>query len=71
MAANSTFFQPFNWPLKWPFWSNFLTEGVVFLEELGNVKRPKPKCVQVLSIPKLLLKVTETRRVQNSDPLFV
>ena len=39
VAANSTFFQPLNWPLKWPFWSNFLTEGVVFHEELGNAKK--------------------------------
>jgi len=39
VAANSTFFQPFNWPLKWPFWSDFLTESVVFHEELGNAKK--------------------------------
>ena len=55
VAANSTFFQPFNWPLKWPFWSNFLTEGVVFLEELGNAKKPKPKSVRVMSLLELLL----------------
>ena len=41
--------------LDWPFWCNFFTEGVVFHEELGNAKKPKPKCVQVLSILKLLL----------------
>ena len=52
VAANSTFFQPFNWPLKWSFWSDFLTEGVVFHEELGNAKKPKPKCVRVLWNPK-------------------
>ena len=39
VAANSTFIQPFIWPLKWPFWSDFLTEGVVFHEELGNAKK--------------------------------
>ena len=55
VAANSTFFQPFNWPLKWSFWSNFLTEGVVFLEELGNAKKPKPKSVRFMSLLELLL----------------
>ena len=56
MAANSTFFQPFNWPLKWSFWSDFLTEGVVFREELGNAKKPKQKSVRVMSLLELLLK---------------
>ena len=55
VAANSTFFQPFNWPLQWPFWSNFFTEGVVFLEESGNAKKPKPKSVRVMSLQELLL----------------
>ena len=40
VAANSAFLLPFNWPLNWPFWSNFSTEGVVFHEELGNAKKP-------------------------------
>ena len=56
VAANSTFFKPFNWYLKWPFWSYFLTEGVVFHEELGNVKKPKPKSMRVMSLLELLLK---------------
>ncbi len=55
VAANSAFLLPFNWPLNWPFWSNFSTEGVVFHEELGNAKKPKPKCVRILSLLELLL----------------
>ena len=39
VAANSAFLLHFNWPLNWPFWSNFSTEGVVFHEELGNAKK--------------------------------
>ena len=55
VVANSIFLWPYNWPFDWPFWCNFFTEGVVFHEELGNAKKPKPKCVRVLSIPKMLL----------------
>ena len=54
VAANSTFFQPFNWPLKWPFWSNFLTEGVVFLEELGNAKKALTKKCAIYVSPRII-----------------
>ena len=36
-----------SWPLDWPLWCNFFTEGVVFHEVLRNAKKPKPKCVTV------------------------
>ena len=55
VVANSIFLWPYNWPFDWPFWCDFFIDGVVFHEELGNAKKPKPKCVRVLSIPKMLL----------------
>ena len=38
------------------FFGLFFTEGVVLHDQFGHAKKPKPKCVRVLHIPKLLLK---------------
>ena len=54
MAANSAFLLPFNWPLNWPFWSNFSTEGVVFHEELGNAKKASTKKCASYVYPRII-----------------
>ena len=41
------------WPLDWPFWCNFLTEGVVFHEELGNAEKAQTKMCASSVRPKI------------------
>ena len=41
------------WSLDWPFWCNFLTEGVVFHEELGNVEKAQTKMCASSVRPKI------------------
>ena len=48
-VVNSRFLHLHSWPLAWPLGHNFLTEDVVFREELEISNKPKPKHVLIMS----------------------
>ena len=51
---------PNNWPLHWPFGSDFFTEGVVFHDQLGNVEKAQTKIGAIYVSPRIVAELVET-----------